>query len=131
MPGLLDAWQAMIDAGYAPQVASAPLSSNPTAIEGKIKWLDRVMVPEFGASVVEKAVIDKDKWRYSGIALIDDRPNVPRGIGNKDTAEWQHILFRWEHRTHMTLTSTAFRLLNWHDTDHLINLLSFIEESKK
>lgn len=33
MPGLFEAWQTMIDNAYHPRVASAPLSSNPTAIE--------------------------------------------------------------------------------------------------
>lgn len=43
MQGLHDGWQAMLDNGYLPRVASAPLESNRNAIEGKIKWLDRVM----------------------------------------------------------------------------------------
>lgn len=131
MPGLLEGWQAMIDAGYAPKVASAPLTSNPTAVEGKIKWLGRVMEPDFGASVVEEAIIDKNKWKYSGLALIDDRPDVPRGLEGKDVAEWQHILFGWEHRVDMPLATTAFRLLNWYDTDHLIELLARIGDTKK
>lgn len=33
MTGLLEAWQSMIDNGYHPQIASAPLSSNRTSIE--------------------------------------------------------------------------------------------------
>lgn len=127
MPGLFKAWQSLIDNGYRPQVASSPLSSNPTAIEGKIKWLDRVMVPEFGARVVDDAIIDKNKWKYSGIALIDDRPSVPRGPEGKDFAEWQHILFGWEHKATIPLATTALRLLNWHDTKHLIELLHLVE----
>jgi len=130
MPGLLEAWQAMIDAGYNPQVASAPLSSNSTAIEGKIKWLDRVMVPEFGGQVVEDAIIDKDKWKYKGLALIDDRPRIPRGINGENTAEWEHILFGWSHRADMSLAGAAFRLLSWHDTPRLLELLSHIEAKK-
>lgn len=57
MPGLLEAWQIMIDHGYVPRVASAPLASNPTAVEGKIKWLERIMAPTFGSQVVEQAII--------------------------------------------------------------------------
>lgn len=130
MPGLFEAWQAMIDAGYNPQVASAPLTSNPTAVEGKIKWLDRVMVPEFGVGVVEDAIIDKDKWKYGGLALVDDRPNVPRGVDDRNDAEWEHILFGWSHRTDMSLAGTAFRLLNWHNTPSLFETLARIEEAK-
>jgi 5'-nucleotidase len=129
MPGMLEAWQAMIDAGYKPRVASAPLTSNPTSIEGKIKWLNRVMVPKFGPSVVEDAIIDKDKWKYSGLALIDDRFNVPRGA-NGNVADWEHILFGWPHRVDTPLSGTTFRLISWNDTDHLLTLLEQIQRSK-
>ena len=131
MPGLLEGWQAMTDAGYSPRVASAPLSSNRTAVEGKIKWLDRIMVPEFGVGIIEDAVIDKDKWKYPGLALIDDRPNVARGINGEDKADWQHILFGWSHRADMPLANTAFRLLNWHDTPRLLETLNHIETMKR
>ena len=127
MPGLHEGWQSLIDDGYEPRVASAPLSSNPTAIEGKIKWLDRVLVPEFGPDVVENAIIDKHKWKYPGLALIDDRPLVPRGPGNEDKATWQHILFGWEHKATVPLADTAFRLLRWTDTSHLLTMLDTIK----
>ena len=129
MPGLLEAWQIMIDNGYQPQVASAPLSSNPTAIEGKIKWLDRIMVPEFGAQVVERAIIDKNKWQYGGLALIDDRPSVPRGIGDSNMAEWEHVLFGWQHHLNVPMATAAFRLLSWNDTKDLISILDTIDGS--
>lgn len=128
MPGLHEAWQVMIDHGYSPQVASSPLSSNKSAIEGKIKWLDKIMAPEFGPSIVEHAIIDKDKWKYSGLALIDDRPEVPRGVGGANMAEWQHILFGWPHLTTVPMATVAFRLLNWHDTTTLIQTLDTIKE---
>lgn len=123
MPGLLEAWQTMIDNGYKPRVASAPLSSNKTAVEGKIKWLDRVMVPHFGPAVVHDAIFDKDKWKYPGRALIDDRPHVPRGLNGREDAEWQHILFGWPHLRKVPMATAAFRLLSWHDTDELITTL--------
>lgn len=83
----------MLDIGYAPRVASAPLESNRNAIEGKIKWLDRIMVPHFGVSVVEDAIIDKNKWKYSALAIIDDNTVIRKGIGDVDSAEWEHVLF--------------------------------------
>lgn len=131
MPGMLEGWQALIDAGYYPNVASSPLSSNRTAIEGKIKWLDRIMVPEFGARVVEEAIIDKDKWKYRSLAMLDDRPDTPRGPGGESVANWEHILFGWPHLPKVPLATTAFRLLSWHDTDHLLNMLAQIEEARK
>ena len=127
MPGMQEAWQVMIDNGYHPRVASAPLSSNPTAIEGKIKWLDRVMVPEFGPQVVVEAIIDKQKWRYGGLALIDDRPDVPRGIDGERTAEWEHVLFGWSHLRSVPLATTAFRLLSWQDPGELLAVLHAVE----
>lgn len=93
MPGMMEAWQELLDSGYYPRVASAPLSSNPTAIEGKIKWLDRIMVSEFGPNVVSDAIIDKNKWKYRGLALLDDRPDVSRGPNGHSIAEWEHVLF--------------------------------------
>ena len=127
MPGLMECWQALLDNGYHPRVASAPLSSNPTSMTGKIKWLNRVMVPEFGPHVVEEAIIDKDKWKYKGLALIDDRFNVPRGINGLDSAEWEHILFGWAHLDKVPIASTAFRLLSLEDRDDLLSTLSLIE----
>jgi len=131
MPGVIEGWQAMIDAGYHPRVASAPLPSNPTSVEGKIKWLDKHMVPEFGPRVVEEAIIDKDKWKYSGLAIIDDRPNIPRGPDGEDRADWEHILFGWAHRADMPLAGTTLRLLSWQEPDYLIGLLKRIETSEE
>lgn len=130
MPGLFDAWQAMIDNGYDPRVASAPLSSNPTAVEGKIKWLDRIMVPKFGPQIVENAIIDKDKWKYPGLALIDDRPDVPRGINGIDNADWQHVLFGWSHLDKVPMATAAFRLLSWQDTNGLLSTLEVIDSRR-
>jgi hypothetical protein len=107
-----------------------PMRSNPTSVEGKIKWLDRVMVPQFGASVIEKATIGKEKWREKGLALLDDRPTVPRGPDGTDVAEWQHILFGWDHLDEVPLADTAFRLLSWHDTDKLLEMLEIIKQSR-
>lgn len=131
MPGMHEAWQVMIDNGYHPRVASAPLSSNRTAVEGKIKWLDRVMVPEFGPRVVEEAIIDKNKWAYDGIALIDDRPDVPRGVDGKDVATWEHVLFGWRHLPTVPLATAAFRLLDWRDTESLLSILNTVETKSR
>lgn len=131
IPGMQEAWQVMIDNGYHPRVASAPLPSNPTAIEDKIKWLDRVMVPDFGPQVVEEAIIDKDKWRYDGLALIDDRPDIPRGASNEKAAEWEHVLFGWAHLSSVPMATAAFRLLSWENSSELLSVLHTIEERKQ
>ncbi len=131
IPGMQEAWQVMIDNGYHPRVASAPLSSNRTAIEDKIKWLDRIMVPEFGPQVVEEAIIDKDKWKYGGLALIDDRPDVPRGISDEYAAEWEHVLFGWAHLSSVPMATAAFRLLSWENPNELLSVLGIIEKQKR
>ena len=130
MPGLMEGWQTMLDHGYQPRVASAPLTSNRSAVEGKIKWLDRVMVPEFGADVVKDAIIDKQKWRYSGLALIDDRPVIPRGPDGRDDADWEHILFGWSHMSKVPMATAAYRLISWEDTKTLISTLDTIAASR-
>lgn len=130
IPGMMEGWQSLLDDGYIPRVASAPLSSNVTAVEGKVKWLDRIMVPEFGPSVVSEAIIDKDKWKYKGLVLLDDRPAVPRGPNGDDQAEWRHVLFGWSHLKQVPLAQTAFRLLNWHDTPTLLGILKTIADSR-
>lgn len=131
MPGMQEAWQVMIDNGYHPRVASAPLSSNRTAIEGKVKWLDRIMVPEFGPQVVEEAIIDKDKWKYGGLVLIDDRPDVSHGMHKERTAEWEHVLFGWSHLSSVPMATAAFRLLSWDNPNELLSILSTIDEQKR
>ena len=130
MQGLHDGWQAMLDNGYLPRVASAPLESNRNAIEGKIKWLDRVMVPEFGVGVVEDAIIDKDKWKYSALAIIDDNPVIRKGVNGVDSADWEHVLFGWSHLAKVPMATAAFRLLDWQDTDGLIQTLDIISERR-
>lgn len=130
MPGLLEGWQAMLDNGYRPRIASAPLSSNRNSIEGKIKWLDKIMTPEFGVSVIENAIINKKKWSYRGLAIIDDNPVIQKGPDGTNTAEWEHILFGWSHLPTVPLSTTAFRLLSWRDTDQLITMLDTIKERR-
>lgn len=88
------------------------------------------MAPEFGQRVVEEAIIDKDKWKYGGLALIDDRPSVPRGRNGKDMAEWEHILFGWPHMSSVPMATAAFRLLGWHDVTGLLSTLRTLESKK-
>jgi 5'-nucleotidase len=130
MPGALEGWQALLDNGYHPHIASAPLSSNPSSVEGKIKWLERVMVPKFGVSVVQEAVFDRSKWKYGGLALVDDRPNVPRGKNGAKDAEWEHILFGWEHLAEVPMATTELRLLRWKETETLLSILESIERRR-
>lgn len=120
VPGVLEGWQHMLDAGFLPTIGSAPLSSNPHSVSGKIKFLERTLVPEFGQSVVDEAIFDKRKYDHPAFALIDDRPDVETaGI-----AEWRHMVFD---RTYNQLSTAAFRLMNWEDPE-LIPMLYKMQE---
>ena len=113
LPGALDAWEALLDHGFEPRILSSPLSSNPRAIEGKRESLRRHFVPRFGAAVVERAIIDKAKWNYSGLTLIDDRPNAAQG----HPTDWQQVLFT---RPANQATEAAYRLPSWENPESIL-----------
>jgi 5'-nucleotidase len=105
----LQGWQRLIDAGYQPRVCSAPLSRNELSVQNKLEWLRRHFVPRFGEPVVSDAIIDKEKYRYHGLALIDDRPEVNTNNGQ---ATWRHIVFDRPYNKH---SSAALRIRGWND----------------
>jgi 5'-nucleotidase len=107
----LQGWQRLIDAGYHPRICSAPLRRNKQAAQSKLAWLRRHFVPHFGERVVSEAIIDKDKYRYAGLALIDDRPEVDTHDGR---ATWRHIVFD---RPYNQRSSAALRIRGWGDPD--------------
>lgn len=87
----------------------APKSiSNLWCIAEKLAWLDM----HYGPKVADLAKFDKDKWRYNGVALIDDRPE----ISGASDAKWQHIIFSQAYNRHV---DTEFRLENWQDPELL------------
>jgi 5'-nucleotidase len=107
----LEGWQRLIDAGYRPQICSAPLSRNSHSVRNKLAWLDRHFVPHFGDVVVRDAIIDKRKHRYDGLALIDDRPDVD---SNEGQARWLHVVFD---RPYNQDSTAALRIRGWDDPD--------------
>lgn len=117
----LEGWQRLIDIGLDPVIASAPLRSNRSAIEGKVLFLEKFFVPQFGTQVVERAIIDKRKYLYPGLVLIDDRAEVDTNNGQ---AEWQHVLF--DTPPNQNAASGLLRLMGWIDP----NLEAIIEEAK-
>jgi 5'-nucleotidase len=105
----LRGWQRLIDAGYQPRICTAPLSRNSQSVQGKLAWLRRHFVPRFGELVVSDAIIGKEKYRHSGLALIDDRPEVDTNNGQ---ATWCHIVFDRPYNQH---SSAALRICGWDD----------------
>ena len=85
IPRALKGWQRIIDLGYTPRICSSPLHTNQWCKDEKIAWLEE----HLGKEVAENAIIDRRKYAYDGIALIDDRPELE---GNEQ-ASWQHVVF--------------------------------------
>lgn len=106
--GAIKGWQRIIDLGYEPRICSSPLLSHLRCREEKLEWLEEHLVPHFGRSVVEQAIIDRDKANHHGIALIDDKPQ----IRNAEKAVWQHIIFDHSYNREIR---TDLRLHGWDD----------------
>ncbi len=106
--GALEGWQAMQEQGYEPRICSAPLRKNRWSIAEKIAWLEQHFVPTLGPEVIDRAIIDKRKYRHAGLALIDDRPV----IDGTDKAPWEHIVFD---QTYNHDSRAQYRILSWQD----------------
>jgi 5'-nucleotidase len=104
---LIDGAQKSLDnikeMGFYPRILSAPIDNAWCAPE-KRAALEKF----FGSEVASRAILDRDKWKHDGIALIDDKPAVE----GAEKARWQHIVFTEGYNTHV---DTDFRLENWHD----------------
>jgi 5'-nucleotidase len=112
----LQGWQRLIDAGYRPRICSAPLSRNKESVHNKLAWLRQHFVPWFGELVVSEAIIDTEKHRYEGLALIDDRPEIDTNNGQ---ATWCHVVFDHPYNRH---SGAALRIRGW-DDPHLEDTL--------
>ncbi len=102
--GFLDGWRRIEAAGFHPKVLSKPTLTNPWCKDEKLEWIKTYMGPQAAA----EAIIDVDKYRHHGIALIDDIPKVL----NHDQAIWQHIVFSQAYNAHV---ETDFRMTDWFD----------------
>lgn len=115
--GSMEGWQKLKDNGYDPVFCSAPLLTNPYCIEEKKMWIEKHFVPTFGKSVLDRAILTRDKYKERGIALIDDRPI----INNSEIASWMHILFETEFNQD---SQNELRISGW-DDDNLFVLLDY------
>ena len=102
--GAVEGWQALIELGYHPQIASAPLSKNYWCIQEKLGWIDQYLGPQ----AVDEALIAPDKSAYKGFALIDDMPKVR----NAEKATWQHVVFNQPYNQQ---SAAEHRLYGWKD----------------
>lgn len=120
--GALEGWQRLLDLGYEPRICSAPLHRNPKSVEGKKAWLREHFVPVFGEQVVQRSIIDKQKYNYEGLVLIDDRPVMDTNNGQ---AKWQHVVFD---RPYNQNSDAMLRLHGWQDPD-LALILQIAQEN--
>jgi len=100
----LDGWQTLINLGYHPRICSSPLSTNPWCDQEKRQWLTK----HLGNDVAQDAVIDKNKYKHGGIALIDDRTDLLHA----DKAPWQQIIFDASYNQDF---ATDYRIYGWND----------------
>jgi len=117
----LEGWQRVIDLGYHPIICSAPMRSNPFSNIEKLNWISKNLVPFFGQSVVDEAIITPDKHESEGIVLIDDRSELK----DYKKAMWQHIVFDEPYNQ----DSKQPRLYGWLD-NNLANLLKTASRTK-
>lgn len=125
IPGALDGWERIINAGYRPRICSSPLPTAHCEIE-KRDWLRQHFVPRFGAWVVDTAIITRHKQLVDGVALIDDRPPPLR---DSDEATWEHIIFDRACNRGAD-TAEYIRITNWADPE-LPEKLALAEERAK
>ncbi len=108
LEGAIEGWQKLLNLGYIPRVCSSPLPGFPECKQEKLDWLDEHFAPVFGKWVVDTAIIDREKYRYDALALIDDRPEVK----GSSSASWEHIVFSQPFNQN---SSARFRLNGWQD----------------
>lgn len=113
--GALDGWEALLEKGYKPRICTAPLRKNKTSIIEKMGWLEEHFVPRFGHTVVDAAIVDKQKYRHVGLGIIDDRP----ALEHADRASWEHIVFD---QTYNQDSRAQYRMLNWFDKSLFVAL---------
>ncbi len=113
--GAVEGWAELIEHGYQPRICTAPLRKNKTSIPDKIDWLEEHFVPVFGPSVIDSAIVDKQKYLHAGLALIDDRPV----IDGSEKAVWEHIVIDQPYNRD---SRAQYRILDWYDRGLFIAL---------
>ncbi len=102
--GALEGWGKIISLGYHPIVCSSPLGTNPSSEEEKRDWLKK----NLGDKASKEAIIDKRKYLYDGIALIDDRTDIAKD----EMTSWEQIIFTQNYNQDYNY---EFRLNGWND----------------
>lgn len=107
LPFVFNGLQRIINYGYEPRICTANLTANATCSAEKLEWLERHFGRRFGTLALD-AIIDKDKHLHDGVALIDDKPDIPHAT----TAPWTHVSFAQPYNIR---TSAPLRLNGWMD----------------
>ncbi len=105
LPGAVDAYHEMIEAGHEVVPLSSPWYTNPTCMDDK----GRSVLKYFGAEALNNMVLTKKKYRVLVDVLIDDKD----GIEKADEAPWAQVIFDGPHNRYSTLP----RLTDWKNWD--------------
>jgi 5'(3')-deoxyribonucleotidase len=108
--GAIEGLNQLIELGYDPQIASAPLPDEPRSIVEKRAWIESNLVPVFGSRILALAHITLDKHLIDASVLIDDRPSIPYS----EIAPWKQVLFTQPYNKDI---ETNYRLDGWFDPD--------------
>ncbi len=118
--GALEGYQRILDAGFVPRICSAPARDHDTCREEKLDSIKRLLVPEFGAWILETTIIDRAKHAHEGVALIDDWDHAEA----QKSASWQQIVMN---QPYNEMLESRFRLHGWRDPN-LENMLGACNE---
>ena len=117
--GAIDGLNQIIKLGFEPVICSSPVINSEFCIPEKLTWVETMINPFLINNFEIKVIIDKDKYLYDGIALIDDKPIV----NNSHLAKWEHIVFDRSYNK----DADKLRLMGW-DDDNLSDLLMQAEQ---
>lgn len=111
--GAIEAWHHTKSLGFHPRICSAPLTSNPWCIAEKLASVEK----HLGPRAADEAFISKDKSQCSGIALLDDRPEIEDAAN----ADWVHTHYTQSYNRHIP---NEYRIHDWTDLGHLERVLA-------
>lgn len=116
IPGALAVIRKVVDDGHDVSIVTTPWDQNPRGHQGKVRWVQK----HLGWDYVKRLVITRDKTRWVGDVLIDDKPLVNGLI----VPFWKHIYFTQPYNEGLP----GPRIQNWTDGTWESVLYGYLEE---
>lgn len=114
IPGAVEAYHKMVEAGHHVQFATSPWWSNPTCLQGKADTVRNF----FGEDALKKTILASDKTSMRGNILFDDKPEITGAY----TPEWQQVLYDQPYNQDVQLP----RIFSW-ETDEWRQAVEMVE----